>query len=81
MPTLDLRAYVRSLTRPVCALPLALFVLAVIGTLWSDAPWARGFYGINPAAKLLVLPFLLYHFERSTRGMWVFVAFWSPARC
>ena len=25
--------------------------------------------------KLLVLPVLFYHFERSTRGMWVFVAF------
>jgi O-antigen ligase len=30
---------------------------------------------VSPTAKLLVLPFLLYHFERSTRGMWVFTAF------
>ena len=30
---------------------------------------------LSPAVKLLVLPVLFYHFERSTRGMWVFVAF------
>ena len=31
----------------------------------------------SPAAKLLVLPALFYHFERSERGLWVFVAFLS----
>jgi O-antigen ligase len=30
---------------------------------------------VGPVAKLLVLPFLFHHFERSARGMWVFVAF------
>ena len=35
----------------------------------------RGFYAVNPTVKLLVLPVLLYHFERSPRGHWVFVAF------
>src|SRR6202011_263508 len=29
----------------------------------------------SPTAQLLVLPVLIYHFERSTRGMWVCVAF------
>ena len=33
------------------------------------------FYAIAPTAKLLLLPLLFYHFERSPRGMWVFVAF------
>ena len=28
-----------------------------------------------PPTKLLVLPLLFYHFERSARGMWVFIAF------
>ena len=32
-------------------------------------------YGIKPVAKLLLIPFLLYHFQRSQRGSWVFVAF------
>ena len=49
--------------------------LAALGTLWSDAPWGARIYALSPATKLLVLPFLFYHFERSPRGMWVFVAF------
>ena len=73
--TLDYRVYFQSLKRPICFLPIALFVLAAVGTLWSDASWAARLYAVGPAAKLLVLPGLFYHFERSTRGMWVFVAF------
>jgi O-antigen ligase len=73
--TLDYNVYFQSLKRPICALPIALFALAAVGTLWSDAPWAARLYAIGPAAKLLVLPGLFYHFERSARGMWVFAAF------
>jgi hypothetical protein len=72
---LDYRVYFESLKRPICFLPIALFVLAAVGTLWSDASWAARLYAVGPAAKLLVLPGLFYHFERSTRGMWVFIAF------
>lgn len=75
LPTLDLGALLQSLKRPICALPIALFVLASAGTLWSDATWGARSYALSPAAKLLVLPLLLYHFERSSRGMWVFAAF------
>ena len=39
IPTLDVRAFAQSLKRPICALPIALFVLAAAGTLWSDASW------------------------------------------
>ena len=74
IPTLDPRALLRSLTRPASSLPLAIFVLAVVGTLWSDSPWPARLQGINPVAKLLAVPFLLYHFERSQRAIWVFVA-------
>jgi hypothetical protein len=73
--TLDYRVYFQSLKRPICFLPIALFVLAAVGTLWSDASWAARLYAVGPAAKLLVLPGLFYHFERSARGMWVFTAF------
>jgi O-antigen ligase len=73
--TLELRPFLRSLRRPICALPIALVALATVGTLWSDAPWGARIYALSPATKLLALPFLLYHFERSTRGMWVFVGF------
>ena len=72
---MDWRDYGRLLKQPICYLPLALVGLALIGTLWSDAAWSARLYAITPTLKLLVLPGLFYHFERSSRGMWVFVAF------
>jgi O-antigen ligase len=74
-PTLDPKTFKELLKRPICALPVALFLLAVAGTLWSDAPRGTRFHAIGPTVKLLVLPVLIYHFERSTRGAWVFIAF------
>ena len=56
-------------------LPVALFVLALAGTLWSDAPWGERLYAVGPPSKFLMLPVLLYHFERSARGLQVLVAF------
>jgi O-antigen ligase len=75
IPTLEVRAFLRSLTRPICVLPIAFLALALVGTLWSDALWNERLFAVRPTAKLLVLPLLLYHFERSTRGVWVFIAF------
>ena len=75
MPFLDVEAFLRSLRRPISALPIVFFLLALVGTLWSDAAWGARLYAVGPTAKLLALPFLLYHFERSQRGQWVFVAF------
>ena len=75
VPTLDLAGFVRSLKQPACMLPIAIFALAVVGTLWSDAPWGARLYAISPTAKLLVLPLLIHHFGRSERGLWVFIGF------
>jgi hypothetical protein len=75
VPTLEAGALLRSLRRPICILPIAIFALALLGTLWSDAPWGERLHAVGPTARLLVLPLLLYHFERSGRGIWVFVAF------
>lgn len=75
VPTLELRPFLQSLKRPICVLPIALFALALLGTLWSDASWSERLHAVGPTARLLVLPLLLYHFERSRRGLWVFVAF------
>src|SRR4051794_23688450 len=72
---MDYRAYVQSLKWPICFLPFALIGLALVGTLWSDAPWSDQLLAIGQTFKLIVLPALFYHFARSTRGMWVFVAF------
>ncbi|WFU76984.1 O-antigen ligase family protein [Bradyrhizobium sp. CB2312] len=75
VPFLDLRAFLQSLKRPICAAPIALVLLALAGTLWSEADWGARLYALSPTAKLLVLPAMLYHFERSPRGHWMFVAF------
>src|SRR5581483_3652163 len=75
LPTIDAAAFIASLKRPICLAPIALFLLALIGTLWSDARWGMRFYSVAPTAKLLLLPLLFYHFERSRRGVWVFTAF------
>jgi O-antigen ligase len=75
VPFLDVAALRRSLRRPVSVVPIGLFLLTLVGMLWSDAPWGARLYAVFPAAKLLVLPLLFYHFERSERGLAVFIAF------
>lgn len=75
VPFVDTKALLQLLRRPICALPIALFVLAAIGMLWSDAPWRERLHAVGPAAKLLMIPLLLYHFERSARGLKVLVGF------
>ena len=75
VPSLDWRMFVRNLTHPACALPFAFVALAILGVLWTHGTWPEGLHGIKPVAKLVVIPFLLCHFQRSQRAMWVFVAF------
>ncbi len=76
IPAIRWQEFLASMKRPASLMPLLLFALAVIGTLWAaDTPWAARFHGINPVAKLLAIPVLFYHFERSERGLWVVLAF------
>lgn len=76
IPTINIRDFLQSLKRPVCALPIILFALAVVGTLWAtDIPWLDRLREISPAAKLLAIPILIYQFEKSGRGLWIAVAF------
>ncbi len=75
LPFFDAGGFVRLLRQPIAAAPVALFLLALVGTLWSDAAWGARLYAVGPTAKLLVLPFLFQHFSRSERGLWVFIAF------
>ena len=74
-PTVEPKALWQSIKRPVSALPLAFVALVVVGLVWSDAPWHDKSHQLGQASKLLLLPLLLYHFERSSRGVWIFVAF------
>jgi O-antigen ligase len=75
VPFFDAKTFLEILKRPVSFLPVALFLLAAAGTLWSEAPWGERLYSVGPAAKLLMVPVLFYHFERTARGLQVFVAF------
>ncbi len=75
LPGFDMGRFARVLKQPIAAAPVALFLLALVGTLWSDAAWGARLYAVGPTAKLLVLPFLFQHFSRSERGLWVFIAF------
>jgi O-antigen ligase len=76
IPAVEWNTFLESMKRPACATPLLLFALAVLGTLWAtDISWSDRLRGINPVAKLLAIPVLIYHFERSERGLWVMLAF------
>jgi O-antigen ligase len=75
VPSIDWRKFLGSLKRPISLLPIALVGLAIAGTLWSDAKWSERLYAVGPTLKLLVVPALLYHYQRSDRGPWVFKGF------
>ena len=75
VPTVEPRALLYSLKRPVSALPIALFALVLLGISWSDASWHDRTHQLSQAGKFLVLPLLIYHFARSSRGLNVLVAF------
>lgn len=75
IPTIDWEQFILDLAQPAFALPIALVALAVIGLAWSETSWAERLQGIKPLSKLLLLPFLLGYFQRSQRGLYVFMAF------
>ncbi|MGY3698193.1 O-antigen ligase [Bradyrhizobium sp. USDA 3240] len=75
IPTIDWEQFILDLAQPAFALPVALVALAVLGMAWSETGWTERLQGIKPLGKLLLLPFLLGYFQRSRRGLWVFLAF------
>ena len=77
LPTINPRAFLVSLKRPESFLPVAFFALALLGMLWADDSWPARLLGVHPVFKLLAIPLLLYHFSRSQRSSWVFIAFFA----
>ena len=75
LPTINRPSFFTSLKIPSSILPILFCVLALSGMLWADSPWAIRLQGLSPVIKLLAIPFLLYHFSRSRRAHWVFIAF------
>jgi O-antigen ligase len=75
VPIIDIGDFLKLVKRPVCFWPIVFFLLALVGTLWSTAPWGARLHAVGPLAKLLAIPLLIYHFQRSSRGLWIFAAF------
>ena len=76
IPTLDGSSLRRVLSTPGGGLPVAIFVLALVGMLWAfDATMAERWGGLKSFLKLLFIPLLIIHFSRSERGSWVLIGF------
>lgn len=75
-PRILLAEFVDLVRRSRSGFALALFALALLGTLWAtDVSWAARLRGVNPTVKFLMMPFLLYHFYKSSRTVWILWAF------
>jgi O-antigen ligase len=72
---IDVQQFRAQLQRPVCWLPVALFCLAAVGMLWADAPWVARVHATGSMVKLLAIPLLIHQFERTEKGLTVFLAF------
>jgi O-antigen ligase len=75
IPTLvwdDLR---RELLTAAGDLPVVLFLLGAIGTLWADVSWHERWGGLDGFVRLLMIPLLMVQFRRSDGGNRVFVGF------
>ncbi|MCC6779578.1 MAG: O-antigen ligase family protein [Hyphomicrobiales bacterium] len=75
VPTLDLDMLRREVSTPAGLLPLLVFVLAAIGTLWSEGSWSERISGLLAFDKLLIIPLLLAQFRRSPHLAWVLGGF------
>lgn len=75
VPTLNFSAIRREFLTPAGGLPVLLWLLAAMGMLWTYAPWADRFAGLEGFCKLLAIPLILAHFRRSDRGSWILAAF------
>jgi O-antigen ligase len=73
--SLDWATLAATLRRPAGALPLAIFLLGLIGMAWANVSWVDRYYGFDSFEKLLAVPVLLAQFQRSRRGYQVLAAF------
>lgn len=71
----DLRALRETLMTPAGGLPVLLVLLGALGMAWADVSLAARLDGFDSYLKLLAIPLLLIHFQRSERGLHVLAAF------
>jgi O-antigen ligase len=66
VPTLNVAGLKRVVATPAGGLPVLFWLLAAVGTLWAfDVPMAERWNGLRSLHKLLVIPLLIFHFQRS----------------
>jgi O-antigen ligase len=75
IPTLEFSALRRVLMLPAGGLPVALLLLAIVGTAWADVSPASRLHDLSAFAKLAVIPILIVQFRRSDWGRWVLFGF------
>lgn len=75
LPTINLKELRESIGRPASFMPALLFALAVVGLFWTDVDQVGKLQGLGPIVKFAFLPLLIYHFQRSQRPLWIFIAF------
>ena len=75
VPTLDVATVRRELQTPAGVLPVLLWLLALVGVLWANVPFAERIAGLGGFHKLLIIPLLLAQFRRSPRGWYVLYGF------
>ncbi|HWS09289.1 MAG TPA: O-antigen ligase family protein [Xanthobacteraceae bacterium] len=68
LPTLAVKDIRRELLTAAGGLPVLLWLLAAIGMLWADVPWAERIDGLGGFHRLLAIPLLLTQFRRSPCG-------------
>ncbi len=68
LPTLAVADLRRELLTAAGGLPVLLWLLAAVGMLWADVPWAERIDGLGGFHRLLVIPLLLVQFRRSRCG-------------
>jgi O-antigen ligase len=81
LPASDAAALRRAFASPAGYLPVALCALAALGMLWADATWAESFGALQKFLRVLLIPLLLAHFQRSERGVWVLYGFLASMFC
>jgi O-antigen ligase len=76
VPTLQRDDLGGVMRHPAAYLPVMLFGLIAIGTLWADdVAWAERTRGLSGYVKLLILPLLFVQFRRSAHAHWVLHGF------
>ena len=65
----------RELASAAGGLPVLLWCLALIGTMWSDVSWSDRLQGLDSFHRLLVIPALLAQFRQSENGHRVLFGF------